>query len=805
MSKSLFIALILNCFLIPLSAQDKFVCYHKDSRWAPRERLIDMHHLKLEIEPDAVKGLVRGKATLSFTKLLRPVDSIWLDAIRFDVSEILLDGRRVNFVNLDSGLAIFPKTLQRDQIHVLEIIYSAFPSKGIYFTGWDDPTGKSRKQIWTQGQGIDHRHWIPYYDEQHDKLTTEVIINFDRNFRVISNGRLLAADTLRDKIRWHYLQDQPHPGYLVMIAIGEYVPLNTTLKLNGRTIEFEEYIYPDIVHAGESTYRHSMLFMQKFEELLKFKYPWPGPYRQVPVVDFIYGAMENTGAVIFGEMFVSDTNTENYRNYHFVNAHEMAHQWFGNLVTAWSARHHWLHESFATYFDLLSNLWTAGDFEFSSKVRQAISRVKFQESENSLPLAHSGAGTARHYQKGGVVLHMLRQMVGDEAFYEALKLFLERFQFRNVHSEDLLYTFHEVTGRDLQWFWDQWIYGSGMPKMKCSWNEISDKNLKKIMVIFEQENIYTPESSKIFRLRFNVEVKTTNKRFTFPVEIHSKSDTFFIPIEINEKVLMVNPDPGKLQLIDWVIISDQDRNISRYATHSFDRFFAYNINKNKFLLSDLELVKHEKDISALTQWVDAFGRNVTIPEVWNFFNSIDDERIQLAIIRYTDLNFWKNGRENELIQFAQSSNPMLKAASYTRLINLYPDNISQYKRRFAIYESFTTQNERLLVAIAEANLLKTTESYAEVAQFAGAQYMASVRIQALDYLIRSNYVDESLIKLCTHALGHYDRNLPASAASYIKKHEDIKIKKIIDTELKKYKKIWPQWKYDKALKLLSST
>ncbi len=803
MSKYFILAYFSYFFIFTSSAQEKSVCHHSDVRWAPRERYIDMHHLKLEIYPDPFKGLVKGKATLEFSLLYRPVDSIWLDAIRFEVSAVQLNGHAANFKNLDSGLVIFPEKLSADQVHILEITYSAFPSRGMYFTGWDDPTGRSRKQIWTQGQGIDHRHWIPYYDEQHDKLSTEVIIHFDRNFKAISNGRLVAVDTLRDMIRWHYLQDQPHPGYLIMIAIGDYIPVQSSLHLNGRVMEFEEYIYPEIASAGESTYRHSRFFLQKFEELLNIPYPWPGPYRQVPVVDFIYGAMENTGAVIFGEVFLCDTNTEIFRNYHFVNAHEMAHQLFGNLVTAWSARHHWLHESFATYFDLLSNQWIEGNFEFSSKVRQAIARVVFQESQNNLPLAHSEAGTARHYQKGGVVLHMLRQWVGDEAFYRALRVFLERYQFRNVHSEDLLYCFHEVTGRNLQWFWDQWIYGSGMPRMKCTWSEISERNSKKLMVIFDQENIYAPEPSKVFRLKFDIEIKTTRNTIIIPVEIHSKSDTFFIPIDASEHVLMVNPDPGKLQLIDWIKIHDPNRNISRYASLSFDRLFTYRLSQSKFSESDIEFVQNESDISALSHWVDTFGRNVTKQNIWNFFSLNQDARVQFSIIRNTDIHFWKNRSDNELIKFAESNNPMVRAAAYIRLINAFPEKLSEYKRKFSVYESFTTQNERLHVAIAEADLLKTNESLLGVAHFAGTQYMASVRTQALDYLNRANFKDELLIKICIHALGHYDRSLPAKAASYLKAIEDKKLKKLIESELKKYRKIWPDWKYDRAMKLLA--
>lgn len=788
-----------------VNAQSQAICVPADTRWAPRERTIDMHHLRLEVEFEPTKGRVLGKSTLLFTPLIRPNDSIWIDAIRFSIHSLTLNGQKVRFTQNDSGLAIYPETLFRDKPNILEISYSAFPERGIYFTGWDDPSGKGRKQIWTQGQGTDHRHWIPYYDEQHDKLTTEVIVYFDRPYRVISNGKLLSADTLGTRIRWHYLQDKPHAGYLIMLAIGEYIPHKTVVEHPEGHIVFEEYIYPEIPAAATSTYRYSRLFMTKFQELLKVPYPWPGPYRQVPVVDFIYGAMENTGAVIFGENLISDSSTESYRNYHFVNAHEMAHQWFGNLVTAWSARHHWLHESFATYFDLLSNRWTEGDFAFSSKVHQAATRVKFQEAENNLPLAHSEAGTARHYQKGGIVLHMLRQLVGDEAFYEALRLFLERHRFRNVHSEDLLYAFHEVTGRNLQWFWDQWIYGSGMPKMSLTWVEENDKKSKKLTLYFTQENVYKPDSTKTFRLYFDLEIKTNKRSLIIPVEIRSKRDTFYLPLHRDENIWMVNPDPGKIQLIDWTEIYDPNRNIIRYAEHPYDRFFAYVLNAKNFSVTDLECIKNEENPLILEHWINAFGRSVMRPEVWKFFNTYTDDRVKIALLRFTDNSFWKSRTESELLSFAASENPLLKAITFLRLAGARPERINYYKSILQLPQSFTTQNERLQMALAEANMFQNQKSYEAVAEFTQTQYMASVRTQAINYLYRVKFKDETVVKTCVHALGHYDKNLVNAAAQYLKSLTDKSELKWIEDEFKKFKKIWPEWKVKKAENLIKGS
>lgn len=795
---TIFLGLVCWC----VWAQDVHICFPKDDRFSPRERFIDMHHLKLEIELDAGKGEVHGVATLSFSPLLRDIDSIWLDAIKFVIHSIELNGKPVRYVNADSGIAVFPDVLNRKDINYIQIRYRAAPEKGIYFTGWDDPTGKGRKQIWTQGQGIDHRHWIPYYDEQHDKLTTEIIVYFDSRYKVISNGNLLSADTIRDKIRWHYLQDKPHSGYLIMIAIGDYNEFSSVYESEERRIEFQEYMYPDVPGAETSTYRFSKFFMKKFEELLKVPYPWPGPYRQVPVVDFIYGAMENTGAVIFAESFISDQYTENIINYHQINAHEMAHQWFGNLITAWSARHHWLHESFATYFDLLSVMWVSGEHAFSKKIRESVLSIKNQEITNNLPIVHSKAGVVRHYQKGGIVLHMLRDLVGDEAFYQSLHVFLKRYQFRNVHTDDLLFTFHEVTGRDLQWFWDQWFYGSGMPEMKFSHQVVVSKNNKYLMLYFNQKNVNKDDSNKVFRLHFDVEILSSKRRFLIPVQIKKTSDTIRILLQKDENVMMVNPDPGKRQLIDWINLHEIAHEITKHSENAFDRVFAYMLSKQEFKLSDLEFFKDEKDSEVLAMWAEALGKNVMNPIVWNFFKQVNSDKVKFTALANTDSKFWNSRPDSELLELAQSQDYHLRFLAYIKAITSRPEKLELYKKSFQIPEVFTSQRLLLIGAITEYNITKNSESIHRIAAFASTEYRGSVRAEAIKFLTHIDYRTNELIKTCVHALGHYDRNLPNVAAEYLKKVTDSNQKKLIENELKKYEKIWPHWKMKKAIKLL---
>jgi len=447
--------------------------YYQDDQLVPRERSVDFTQLRLNVSFEPKNGKVIGEVTHSFKVLRKDLDSIRLDAIKMKFIKVELDGNSVEYKQDPKGIDIyFGSNLKWDSEHVLKIQYEAYPKRGLYFIGWDDSTATSRKQIWTQGQGIDNRHWIPMYDEKNDKVISELIVDFEKEYKVLSNGNLIKSKDLKNgKKQWHYKISKPHPTYLIMLGIGDYA-IEERKSASG--IPMKLYYYPDQAEQMEPTYRYSVEMFDFFEKEIGYPYPWK-TYSQIPVQNFMYGAMENTTATIFGDFYLVDERAYLDRNYVRVNAHELAHQWFGDLVTARSSAHHWLQESFATHYDMTYQGEAFGTDHFDW-VRKTSNDAALRASKSDIkPIAHSAAGTSRHYPKGAFVLQMLKYVVGREQFNAGIKYYLEKHAYGNVDSEDLLIAFHERLGYSLDWFWEEWVYKGGEPRYELSFEQAADK------------------------------------------------------------------------------------------------------------------------------------------------------------------------------------------------------------------------------------------------------------------------------------------------------------------------------------------
>lgn len=464
-----FIGLFIVFSCLTIHAQVETRSYLTDDKLVPREHNVDMQHMKLELSFKPTEGLVIGKATHSFITLQKAVDSLFLDGPGITIKSAKLNGESIEFKTNPKGVTLQFKPLQWGSKNNVEVAYEAKPKKGLYFIGWNDPKNMSRKQIWSQGQGIDNRNWIPFYDEMNDKLTTEMVVTFDSKYKVLSNGTKLKEKVNKDgTTTWHYKMTHPHAPYLVMLGIGEY-GIKESKSKSGVPMYF--WYYPENEDRVPYMYKYSEDMMDYFEETIGVKYPWES-YAQIPVQDFMYGAMENTTATIFGDFYNIDARGYLDRNYVNTNAHELAHQWFGDLVTARASAHHWLQESFATYYNMLYERRVFGQEHYDWERREATESALKASKQNVKPIAHSSAGVVRHYPKGAHVLHMLKYVVGEEQYNAAIKYYLNKHAYANVDSEDLLVAFHERLGVSLDWFWEQWVYRGGEPEYKVNFEEI---------------------------------------------------------------------------------------------------------------------------------------------------------------------------------------------------------------------------------------------------------------------------------------------------------------------------------------------
>ncbi|MBA4154784.1 M1 family metallopeptidase [Flavobacterium sp.] len=401
--------------------------------------------------PNPIDKSISGEVNYQF-EVLKVIDTIAIDAIKMDFTNVKINGKTINFKNSGKALKLF-QGFKKGK-NTLTFNFKATPKQTLYFIGEGD-----QLQIWTQGQGKFTSHWLPSFDDVNEKVIFNLSVSFDNQFTVLSNGKLKSLnDNLNDKSKiWHYEMSKPMSSYLVMMAIGKFAKQTTKTK-SGTPLEF--YIDEKDIDKFETTYKYTTQIFDYFEQEIGVKYPWE-IYRQVPVRDFLYSGMENTTSTIFSQDFVLDEIGFNDKTYINVNAHELAHQWFGNLITAQSGKHHWLQEGFATYYALLAEKELFGEDHFQWELYEMAERLQKASKTDTIPLLNEKASSLTFYQKGAWALHSLRESIGAENFQKAVKNYLKKYGFKNVNTDNFLNEVKAVSSFDVQNFKRIWLEQSG--------------------------------------------------------------------------------------------------------------------------------------------------------------------------------------------------------------------------------------------------------------------------------------------------------------------------------------------------------
>ncbi|MUU78426.1 M1 family metallopeptidase [Winogradskyella endarachnes] len=426
--------------------------------FAQQTDYVDFEKLEATIGFEVDSSKVMGAGTYTF-KILQSVDSIFIDARNFEFKSVeLINQSTENFNFINSSDKLWLKyNFQKGETYLLSFDYEAYPEKAIYFTKQNNEI-----QIWTQGQGKYTSNWLPSFDDVNEKVEFDLNIVFDDGYEVLSNGKYVSSKRLNHigKKQYEFDMKKPMSSYLVALAIGKYNKKTETSKSG---IPLEYYYYPEDSLKFEPTYRYSKQMFDFLEEEIGVPYPWQN-YKQVPVHDFLYSGMENTSLTIFSDAFVVDSIGFNDRNYVNVNAHELAHQWFGDLVTAKSGKHHWLQEGFATYYALLAERDIFGDDYFYFKLLQNVLDLSRQDlTGNGTSLLDEKASSLTFYQRGAFVLHALKYKVGDAVFKKAVKNYLTKYQFSNVETKDFIAEVQKLYGKSLTSFVNYWIVSKDFP------------------------------------------------------------------------------------------------------------------------------------------------------------------------------------------------------------------------------------------------------------------------------------------------------------------------------------------------------
>jgi aminopeptidase N len=449
---------------------------------------VDFLKADINIIPDPDYKRINGKVTYSF-KVLNKTDSVFLDAKNMDFSSVLLNGKKVRHINTKEKI-VFYKKLKADKTYQLTLDYSTIPEQTVYFLGWKDPI-PDNNQIWTQGQGKYTSHWLPCFDDMNEKVEFDLSITFDKAYEVIANGKL--KDTLLNKSlrTWFFDMNKPMSSYLLAFAIGNY---NCQRFKSKSGIPIALYYYPADSLKEEPTYRYSKEIFDFLSDEIGIAYPWQN-YKQIPVRDFLYAGMENTGTTIFSDGFVIDSVAFVDKNYVNVNAHEMAHQWFGNLVTEKDGNHHWLHEGFATYYALLAEKKLFGEDYFYWKLYESAKQLQLLSSQGKgEALTNPKASSLTFYEKGAWALHILRNTLGDKAFREGMRSYLNRYEYSNATISDFIREMQQFSDSDLKEFEQTWLLDTKFPY----------EEVKKLLV----ES--SPDLQTYFALQWELTSSTTN-------------------------------------------------------------------------------------------------------------------------------------------------------------------------------------------------------------------------------------------------------------------------------------------------------
>lgn len=751
--------------------------YHIDPGATERSRNIDVTKMSLNVSFAPKEGKVFGKVTHLFRSLQSTVDTIFLNAPGIEIHAVQLDGEAVKFRTNKEGL-IVESQLQNDyhKEHTLFIDYTATPKKGLYFIGWNipekeitEPYHMTRHQIWTQGQGIDNRHWIPMMDDRSDKFITETTVTFDKEYSVLSNGKLKKVKTNKKEgtKTWHYALENQHSGYLLMLAIDKYKVAKMT-DANG--VEHQFWCYPEQFDERlEPTARYSEKILEFLADEIGVPYPWGKTYAQVMVQDFLYGAMENTSATVFGDFFWVDERAYLLnRNYVSVNAHEATHQWFGDLITGRKDSEHWLQESFATFYPGLTEAHLFGEDHMAWYFRKNMNAAVGAGKANSLPVRHSQSGASRHYPKGASVLYMLQHQMGRENFRRGIQHYLRQHAYANVETYDLQKAMIDATGINVDGFFDQWIHRGGEPTFEVKTMENSQKLIVTVNQIHETDPVVglfdVPVDMAIYYnngeiQRHKIRVSKASETFEFD----RKSGVSFVLFDEGSFILKsVNFQKTKEEWHNQFLEAEYfiDRYDALVALRSADINFKRRALVTAFKKETFHAIRAEIASQMLEDPQLAIG-------VWPMI--ADDKQAEVRLVYAQKAPI----REASMLRFEK----LLTDSSYV-IINTALNRMWNHpvfaEKKFDILEKIK-DTDGFLHDIKVRYLELANPLYPKMGpgmrkalvNMAGPKYEFRTRTHALDALKRMNYLDPALCQHLFEACTNFNSRLNRSASAIL--------------------------------------
>jgi aminopeptidase N len=510
-----------------------------------RSRDYDLQHSRIALRFDLDHKKVMGDVTHTLTILRDATAKIVFDSAGLTIQSVTVNKSAAKFETQDDKLIIpLSAAAHTGEKFDVAIRYEARPTKGLYFILPDKDYPDRPKQVWTQGESEDTRYYLPTYDYPNDRLTTETILTVPANWITVANGKLInVSDAANGMKTWTWKESLPSSTYLFTVVAGEF----EEVKDSWRGIPVTYYAPKGRGDRLSINYSRTPQMIELFSTKLGVNYPWE-KYSQSMVDDFVAGGMENSSAT---------TNTSTSLQHpklapEFITgedgliSHELAHQWFGDLVTCKDWGDIWLNEGFATFMEFV---WTESHFgkDQADYERWQSAHQWFEEAQlyNKPIVRHdfndSGEFDGNAYTKGGWVLYMLRHQLGEDAFYRGLKHYLEVNRGKNVVTADLAKAMEEATHTNVDQFFSQWLYGAGAPKFDLSYKYDDAKH--EVALTVEQTQRVEGRVG-LFHIPTEVEITTASGPKLFPITVSQGKDTAIFTFPADSAPLMVLFDKG---------------------------------------------------------------------------------------------------------------------------------------------------------------------------------------------------------------------------------------------------------------------
>jgi aminopeptidase N len=760
----------------------------QDTSWkkiyrASYDRVNNLVHTKLDVRFDYDKSYLYGKEWLTLKPHFYATDSLLLDAKGMEIRELSLmkgmaktplkytyDGMQLN-VKLD-------KTYTRTESYTIYIDYVSKPNelktkgsaaitdaKGLYFINPKGEEPGKPTQIWTQGETEGSSVWFVTIDKPNQKTTQEIYMTVPAKYVTLSNGLLKSQKKNADGTRTDYWNmDLPHAPYLFFMGVGEYSVVKD-VPYKGKEVSY--YVEKEYAPYAKGIFGNTPEMMKFFSDKLGVEYPW-SKYSQIVGRDYVSGAMENTTATLHQDgAYQNNRQLVDENAWEETIAHELFHQWFGDLVTAESWSNLTVNESFANYSEYLWDEYKYGkdyadqhNFEdmqgylLSGSENKELVRFHYSDKEDMFD--------AVSYNKGGRILHMLRNYVGDDAFYKSLNNYLTTNKFKAGEAGQLRLAFEETTGKDMNWFWDQWYYSSGHPKLKISYNY----DVPGVAKVYVEQ---TQKTGKVFKLPIAVDIYTGTTKQRQMLWIENKQDSF--SFQYSTKPDLINVDADKVLLAEKTDNKSEENFIAQWknAKNYLDRREALDFFAKKNMP---EIAKGLNDkfaglrrytiqkIAATPYKSDA----VVLESIENIAKTDRDKRTKAAAISFLA----KNGNAKYLPiyqQMVNDSSYSVAGAALKGLIALDPANgyaIAKKYSKDAKGALGTTVSDVLLAQGTEADFELIADAY-KTSPTSQEKVMMTEKFGG--YLLKVN--DISKIKTGINYMIDFRNSIPEQYRSYI--------------------------------------